>query len=154
MAIFITEASSRRLLMKKERDDINWIISQLTEEDFNFPDDPFHIPSDVNFEYGRVWYDSHKPIGFGMMSRGADRETHKKIVNLQFALLREYRGHGLGRKIAGDCVNHGLNDPETTAIYWGADKRNTASIHLAESFGFKYLKESKDKQYNMYILRK
>ena len=148
MAIFI-ESSTRRLLTKKERDDINWIISQLTEED-DFND--FFIPDDENFEYGKVYYDNGDPVGFGMMRRGADKATKKKIVNIQLAILKSYRGKGLGRAIAKDCVNHGLNDEHTTAIYWGVNKHNTISANLAKSLGFELLKS--DEKYDMYILRK
>lgn len=151
MAIFMLMESEKRLFTDKERDDVNWIISQLTEDnDFN----DFRIPPDVDFEYGKVYYDNRNPVGFGMMKRGADKVTKKKIVNIQLAILRSHRGKGLGRTIAKDCVDHGLNDKNTTAIYWGVDKRNVISANLAKSLGFELLKESSDKKYDMYILRK
>lgn len=136
MAIFITEAAEMKP-SKKMRDDFHEIISQLTDaEDFN---DGFDIDN-KRLVWMKIYYDGQKPVGFGMWDKY--RETGiGTVLNFATAILKEYRGKGLGRKIGQEAVEVGLKHNGSVRLYWGARKDNVKSIALAKSLGFEYLSE-------------
>ena len=138
MAIFIESYT----VSKKEKEDFEEIISQISEEDFN---NGFCIDKN-RMEYLKIYYEKDKPVGFGMMDRY--RETGiGSILNITLGIIPEYRGHGLGRKIGQECINFGMKDKKTVRIYWGANKNNHKSISLAKSLGFVYLSEDNKDTY-------
>ena len=61
MAIFIESYT----VSKKEKEDFEEIISQISEEDFN---NGFCIDKN-RMEYLKIYYEKDKPVGFGMMDR-------------------------------------------------------------------------------------
>lgn len=144
MAIFIESYT----VSKKEKEDFEEIISQISEEDFN---NGFCIDKN-RMEYLKIYYEKDKPVGFGMMDRY--RETGiGSILNITLGIIPEYRGHGLGRKIGQECINFGMKDKKTVRIYWGANKNNHKSISLAKSLGFVHLSED-NKGYVCYMIDK
>jgi ribosomal-protein-alanine N-acetyltransferase len=65
--------------------------------------------------------------------------NHVEYYDLGYRLNRNYWGQGLATEAAKGCLNYGFTELKLKEIYAMADSNNSASRHVLEKTGLKYI---------------
>jgi L-amino acid N-acyltransferase len=97
----------------------------------------------------KVWFEKHGGkypvlvavqtkiiVGWASLSQWSDRCAYSDTAEISLYVREGYRGKGIGRKLSGDILKAGKDAGLHTVIARMVES-NDASIHLAESLGFK-----------------
>lgn len=57
-------------------------------------------------------------------------------INIQYAVLPEYRGFGYGKRILSEITKYIMSDPNIKCVEGDIDKTNIGSIKIATSIGY------------------
>lgn len=69
-------------------------------------------------------------------------KTFNGVIDLQYAVSRDYRKSGYGKKILKEMSNYFINNKDINCIKLDIDKNNLGSISCATSLG--YIKEDRE----------
>ena len=99
------------------------------------------------YTYGSfIAYDKNKPVS--AMTAWKDKNGAAAV---SIMTRKDYQGKGYGTKAVKDGMDW-LQKQGITRVNWGANINNTASIEMAQSLGFEYLRRGKyDKMNAIYI---
>lgn len=109
-------------------DPIDVVIHSLKSTDFNEFSD--HTKT---LYYKHIEYKGNKPIGF--IYARPYKQGGKLVVDMNLAVIPEYRGKGIAYKMAKEAIDELVKDPKVSKIYWGCTKSNFGSIELARRIG-------------------
>jgi L-amino acid N-acyltransferase len=97
----------------------------------------------------RVWFEKHGAkypvlvavqtkiiVGWASLSQWSDRCAYSDTAEISLYVREDYRGKGIGRKLSVDILKAG-KEARLHTVMARMVASNDASIHLAESLGFK-----------------